>query len=116
MNKKFQDWFKIYNTVIEKSKFNDTNLILSETATTSQGGCPNLSNTFVSGFYFISMLGMTSEMGFWQVYRQDLVGFSGIGGGSSYALAGASGWVGAPIVSGEYHNRTVPLEPNPDFY
>ena len=40
--------------------------------------------------------GLTAEAGYWKAYRQDLVGFSGINGGSSYALAGPPGWVRAP--------------------
>jgi len=91
-------------------------LILSETATTGDGGCHYLSNSFAAGFFWVNNLGLIASLGFWQMFRQDLVGFSGINEGSSYALAGDSGWVGGPAVSGEYHNRTAPLEPNPDFY
>ena len=47
-----------------------------------------------SGFFWIDQLGLTANEGYWKVYRQDLVGFSGINGGSSYALAGPPGWVG----------------------
>ena len=43
-----------------------------------------------------------------QVYRQDLVGFSGIGGGSSYALAGPPGWYNEDVQGA--------LTPNPDFF
>ena len=91
-------------------------LILSETATTGDGGCHYLSNSFAAGFFWVNNIGLVASLGFWQMFRQDLVGFSGVNEGSSYALAGDSGWVGAPSVSGVYHNRTVPLEPNPDFY
>ena len=44
--------------------------------------------------------------GYWKAYRQDFVGFSGIGGGSSYALAGPPGWVGGggggPVTAADY--------------
>ena len=82
-------------------------LVLSETATAGDGGCHNLSNSFAAGFYWLDTLGSVAREGYWQVYRQDLVGFSGINGGSSYALLGDPGWVGAP--SGA-------LEPNPDYF
>jgi heparanase 1 len=84
------------------------NLVLSETATAADGGCPGLSNSFVAGFYFVDILGELAAMGVHQVYRQDLVGFSGIGGGSSYALLGDPGW----------YNKEVGgrLAPNPDYF
>ncbi len=82
--------------------------VVSETATAADGGCPGLSNRFVAGFYFVDMLGELGAMGVHQVYRQDLVGFSGIGGGSSYALLGPPGW----------HDRASGgrLTPNPDYF
>lgn len=43
-----------------------------------------------------------------QVNRQDLAGFSFIGMGSNYALAGAPGWVNA--------SSPAPLAPHPDWY
>ena len=67
-------------------------LVLSETATTADAGCPGKSNRFVAGFYFVDALGAYAEHGVAQVYRQDLVGFSGINEGSSYALLGPPGW------------------------
>lgn len=84
------------------------NLVLSETATAADGGCPGLSNSFLAGFYFVDILGELAAMGVHQVYRQDLVGFSGIGGGSSYALLGNPGW----------YNREIGgrLAPNPDYF
>lgn len=63
-------------------------LVLSETATAADGGCHNMSNRFVAGFYWIHMLGELGDAGLHQVYRQDLVGFSGILGPSSYTLIG----------------------------
>jgi len=55
------------------------------------------------------MLGELGDAKLHQVYRQDLVGFSGINGGSSYALAGPPGW---------YDEKTqgITLTPNPDFF
>eukprot|EP00939_MAST-03C_sp_MAST-3C-sp1_P000787 g787.t1 len=86
----------------------DANLVMSETATAADGGCPGLSNRFVAGFYFVHILGELADLGFWQVYRQDLIGFSGIGGGSSYALLGTPGWYS--------EGAQGPLRPNPDFF
>ena len=79
-------------------------IVLGETATTGDAGCPGLSNSFAAGFYWVDQLGRVAENGYWQVYRQDLVGFSGMNEGSSYALAGDPGWVDGP------------LTPNPDFF
>jgi len=103
-------WQSIQGQVSAGSK-----LILSETATTGDGGCPELSNTFAAGFFWVHDLGIAAQLGYWQVFRQDLVGFSGMNGTSSYSLAGAPGWVGAPS-NAEYPNRTVALTPNPDFF
>ena len=84
------------------------NLVLGETASAPDGGCPGLSNRFAAGFYFVDILGTMGELGVWQVYRQDLVGFSGINGGSSYSLAGPAGW----------HSRASDgrLTPHPDYF
>ena len=58
-------------------------------------------------FWFASSLGLLyAKDG--QVYRQDLVGFSGINGGSSYALTGVPGWFN--------HNTNGKLLPNPDYF
>lgn len=83
-------------------------LVLSETATTADAGCPGKSNRFVAGFYFVDALGAYGEHGLAQVYRQDLVGFSGINEGSSYALLGPPGWYSASA-SGK-------LTPHPDYF
>ena len=97
------EWMKIKNELAPKS-----NLVLSETATTGDGGCKHLSNRFLAGFYFVDILGVLGDMGVHQVYRQDLVGFSGINGGSSYALTGVPGWFN--------HNTNGKLLPNPDYF
>ena len=83
-------------------------LVLSETASTADGGCPGLSNRFIAGFYFVSALGALGDAGVSQVYRQDLVGFSGVNFGSSYALTGPAGWY-SRAASG-------PLTPHPDYF
>ena len=83
-------------------------MVLSETATAADGGCPNMSNRFAAGFYWVHMLGELGDQKLHQVYRQDLVGFSGIGGGSSYALAGPPGWYNEDVQGA--------LTPNPDFF
>ena len=83
-------------------------LVLSETASAADTGCPGLSNRFASGFSFVGELGALGDAGVHQVYRQDLVGFSGINGGSHYALAGPPGWY-SRAASGR-------LTPNPDFF
>ena len=83
----------------------DAKLILGETGTAGRGGCTNLSNTFAAGFFYVDQLGLAAALGYWQVFRQDLVGWSGEGTTSSYALAGDPGWGGA-----------TPLLPNPDFF
>ena len=96
-------WKSVQQTTYPKSR-----LVLSETATAADAGCPHLSNSFASGFYFVDVLGFAGELGYSQVYRQDLVGFSGVNGGSNYALAGDPGWHNASA-NGE-------LIPNPDFF
>ena len=83
-------------------------LVWSETATAADAGCPGLSNRFAAGFFFVSALGALGEAGAWQVYRQDLVGYSGIKLGSSYAMLGPAGW---------YSRATHGvLKPHPDFF
>ena len=67
-----------------------------------------MSNRFAAGFYWVHMLGELGDQKLHQVYRQDLVGFSGIGGGSSYALAGPPGWYNEDVQGA--------LTPNPDFF
>ena len=93
---------------IAKEVSPNANIVLSETATADDGGCPGLSNSFLAGFYFVDILGELAEIGVSQVYRQDLVGFSGINGGSSYALLGQPGW--------HNKNSSGPLTPNPDYF
>ena len=86
----------------------DANFVLSETASTADGGCPGLSNRFIAGFYFMEILGELGDMGVYQVYRQDLVGYGGINFASSYALFDPPGWY-----STKSHGV---LMPNPDYF
>jgi len=83
-------------------------LVLSETASTPAGGCPGLSNTFASGFWFVNQLGIVAGEGFWQLYRQNVIG-------DDYSLAGDKSWAGGPP-DHAWPNRTKPLVPNPDFF
>ena len=98
---------KSYNSVRQELA-PKTKLVLSETATTADAGCPGKSNRFIAGFYFVDMLGALGEIGLHQVYRQDFVGFSGINGGSNYALAGQPGWFS--------REETGELRPHPDYF
>ena len=119
-------------------------MVLSETASNADGGCAlpaaagqglgqgpgaeaAVSNTFASGFFWLPQLGLVSALGYWKLFRQDLVGYSGIGtwdsdghlvyGGSSYAMAGDPGWVGSPAdPESPDPVRTAPLLGNPDLY
>jgi hypothetical protein len=120
---------------VQEKECPSAKMVLSETATTGDGGCNRLngapgavtSNSFIAGFYWISQLSIAASLGYYNVYRQDLVGYSGMGrfgddghlisGGSSYALAGEPGWVGGPYnASFVDANRTAALLPNPDFF
>jgi hypothetical protein len=92
---------------------NDLLLVLEETGGSYGGGCPNITNRFISGFWYLHALGVTAESGFDRVHRQDVVGwsFTGCGAnpgtcGSSYSLAGPAGWV----------NDTAALTPHPDYF
>jgi hypothetical protein len=79
-------------------------LILEETATQAGGGCANLSNRYISGFYFLHAIATTGEVGFMRYHRQDVVGWSFTNRPSQYALLGQPGWVSGP------------LTPNPDYF
>ena len=70
-------------------------LVLEETATSALGGCANLSDRFVAGFYLLNALLEPLEAGYQQVNYQDLVGWSFTARPSQYALLGNPGWVGA---------------------
>jgi len=79
-------------------------LVLGETATTNMGGCPNFSDRYIAGFYFLYILGAAASNGIVQINRQDLAGWSSQTEPSQYMLAGLPGWT----------NGTLP--PHPDYY
>ena len=83
-------------------------LVISETATAADGGCEGLSNRFIAGFYFLQILGELGDIGVWQVYRQNIIGFGGINFGSHYTLLNPPGWYNTKV-SGE-------ITPNPDYF
>lgn len=71
-----------------------------------QGGCVGYSNRFISGFYWVNILGVVAEAGWQQLNRQDLAGMSFTSSGSQYALVGPPGWVSG--------GGLVP--PSPDYF
>lgn len=79
-------------------------LVLGETATTNMGGCPNFSDRFIAGFYYMYILGGAAANGIVQINRQDLAGWSSQTEPSQYMLAGLPGWT----------NGT--LTPHPDYF
>jgi heparanase 1 len=70
----------------------DTRMVLEETASNSLGGCPGYSDRFVSGFYWLNIMGLVAESSWQQLNRQDLAGLSFTSGGSQYTLFGTPGW------------------------
>lgn len=87
-----------------------TRLVLEETASNSLGGCVGFSDRFVSGFYWLPLLGIVGEAGWHQVNRQDLVGMSFTSTGSNYALVGPPGWTsGDDLLVGDD-------SPNADYF
>jgi hypothetical protein len=51
-----------------------TLLVLEETGGAYGGGCPNITDRFVSGFWWLHTLGVTGEARFGRVHRQDIAG------------------------------------------
>jgi heparanase len=96
-------WLNVIQKVSPKLK-----LVISETATAADGGCVGLSNRFIAGFYFLQILGRLGDIGVYQVYRQNLIGFGGINFPSHYTLLNPPGWYNTKI-SGE-------ITPNPDYF
>ena len=87
----------------------DTRMVLEETASNSLGGCVGFSDRFISGFYWLNVLGLVAESGFQQINRQDLAGMSFTASGSQYTLFGPPGWInGSGLVDGK--------SPHPDYY
>jgi heparanase 1 len=86
-----------------------TRMVLEETASNSLGGCVGYSDRFISGFYFVNLLGLVGEAGWSQVNRQDLAGMSFTAAGSQYTLFGPPGWTnGSGLVSA--------TSPHPDYF
>ena len=86
-----------------------TRMVLEETASNSLGGCVGFSDRFISGFYWLNILGLVAESGFQQINRQDLAGMSFTASGSQYTLFGPPGWInGSGLVDGK--------SPHPDYY
>ena len=85
-----------------------TRMVLEETASNSLGGCVGFSDRFISGFYWLNILGLVAESGFQQINRQDLAGMSFTASGSQYTLFGPPGWINGSLVDGK--------SPHPDYY
>lgn len=83
-----------------------TLLVLEETAGSYDGGCENITDRFLDGFFFTNALGITASSGIDRIHRQDLVGWSGTTEMSRYQLAGPAGWV----------NGSAQLTPHPSWY
>jgi len=83
-----------------------TGLLIEETASAPIGGCVNMSDRFIDGFYWMTVIGMPGENGLSQINRQDIAGWSFLGLVSQYMLVGPPGWV----------NGSSELTPHPDWY
>jgi len=83
-----------------------TGLLIEETASQALGGCTNMSDRFIDGFYWMTVIGMPGENGLTQINRQDIAGWSFSGLVSQYMLIGPPGWV----------NGSAELKPHPDWY
>jgi hypothetical protein len=65
------------------------------TTSTPAGGCPEISNTYASGFWFVNQLGVVAGEGFWQLYRQNVIATT------TPSLVTPTGQGGRQIQSGE---------------
>ena len=83
-----------------------TRMVLEETASNSLGGCIGFSDRFISGFYWVNILGIVAEAGWQQINRQDLAGQSFTAAGSQYTLFGPPGWT----------NGSGLVPPHPDYF
>jgi len=83
-----------------------TGLLVEETASQSLGGCTNMSDRFLDGFYWMTVMGWPGENGLTQINRQDVAGWSFLGLQSHYMLAGPPGWT----------HGSAELRPHPDWY
>jgi hypothetical protein len=113
----YYQWRAAKNAALGSKADGGVDLILGEMATSATGGCPDLSNSFAAGFWYVHNLGEVAAVKYDQVYRQDFLGWSGIGDVSYYTLCGDPGWSGAYYTDGS--GATVAPEKlvaNPDFY
>jgi hypothetical protein len=119
---KYDIWRDTKNNFVGTKADSGIELILGETASAGTGGCSALSNSFAAGFWWVHTLGEVASLQYDQIYRQNLVGWSGIGDMSHYTLAGDPGWSGAYIKDATNASRPPKLIPpavltaNPDFY
>lgn len=81
-------------------------LVMEETGGAAGGGCDNITNRFISGFWYMHMMGLLAESGFDRLHRQDIAGWSFTGGMSHYQLIGQPGWT----------NGSDLLTPHPDYF
>jgi len=65
-----------------------------------------MSDRFIDGFYWMTVIGMPGENGVTQINRQDLAGWSFIGIQSNYMLAGPPGWT----------HGSADMRPHPDWF
>jgi len=98
----------IRNMVKERDQYMapTTGLLVEETASQSLGGCANMSDRFLDGFYWMTVMGWPGENGLTQINRQDVAGWSFLGLKSNYMLAGPPGWT----------KGSAELTPHPDWY
>jgi hypothetical protein len=89
-----------------------TPLVLEETAGSYGGGCENITDRFLGGFFWVNTVGTVASSGFDKVHRQDLAGWSFTGRPSKYQLAGPSGWPNGQTGA----NASAALTPHPDWY
>jgi len=83
-----------------------TGILIEETASQSQGGCVNMSDRFIDGFYWMTVIGWPGENGVTQINRQDVAGWSFLGIQSHYTLAGPPGWT----------HGSAEMRPHPDWF
>lgn len=81
-------------------------LVLEEIGGSYGGGCENITDRFLSGFWYLHAMGVVAMSGFHRMHRQDIAGWSATNAPSHYQLLGPPGW----------HNDTAALEPHPDWW
>lgn len=91
---------------VRDSMSRGTQLVLEETAGSYGGGCENITDRYVDGFFWLNALGVTASNGFDKIHRQDVAGWSFADRSSHYMLAGPAGWT----------NGSALLRPHPDWF